>query len=66
MNFVFNFFLSLFSCIRTVYRVSVLIDRFPTGQFYQHNGFPYCPTHYMQMQQMMMMQQQGGMQPGGM
>jgi hypothetical protein len=41
---------------------------FPTGQFYQHNGFPYCPTHYMQMQQMMSMQGGGGggMQPGGM
>jgi len=34
---------------------------FPTGQFYQYNGFPFCPTHYMQMQQQQMMMQ-GGMQ----
>jgi paxillin len=27
---------------------------FPTGQFYQYNGFPFCPTHYMQLQQQMM------------
>jgi hypothetical protein len=45
---------------------------FPTGQFYQYNGLPFCPQHYMQMQQQMMMQQQQqggmqmGMQPGGM